>query len=128
MAPKWSINNILMATVAIPLVVCWLVFASYVIYKGLNDPTGFVQSNLDFYVALIAIIGGPALLFINSILEAWKSEQAADLAMRPAKLELKIEQAKHQLAHDLLLTEKEQTHRQWMEAQHDHSQITGQGE
>jgi hypothetical protein len=35
--------------------------------------------NLDFYIALIAIIGGPALLFINSILEAWKSEQTADM-------------------------------------------------
>ena len=116
MASKRSINDLLMATVAIPLVVCWLVFASYVIYKGLNDPTGFVQSNLDFYVALIAIIGGPALLFINSILEAWKSEQAANLASMPARLELKIEQAKHQQQHDILASEKEQTHRQWMEA------------
>ena len=51
-----------------------------------------------------------------SILEAWKSEQAANLAAMPARLELKIEQAKHQQAHDILASEKEQTHRQWMEA------------
>ena len=125
MARGQSINNILMASVAIPLVVCWLVFASYVIYKGLNDPTGFVQSNLDFYVALIAIIGGPALLFINSILEVWKQEQTSNLAMQPARLELKIEQAKHQQAHDLLMAQKGQEHEQWMDA---HSHDTGTGE
>ena len=89
-----SFNDLLMTFVAVPLVVSWLVFACYVIYKGLNDETGFIQQNLDFYVALIAIIGGPALLFINSILEAWKSEQSAQMNALPMRLELDIEQAK----------------------------------
>ena len=75
---KRSFNDMMMTFVAVPLVISWLGFACYVIYKGLNDDTGAVQDNLDFYVALIAIIGGPALLFINSILGAWVAEQTAE--------------------------------------------------
>lgn len=114
-----SFNDLLMTFVAVPLVVSWLVFACYVIYKGLNDETGFVQDNLDFYVALIAIIGGPALLFISSILEAWKGEQSAQMNALPLRLELDIEQAKANVTwaleaqkmkqmHDEMLAAKEQ--------------------
>jgi len=73
-----SFNDILMLFVAVPLILVWLISATYVIYTGVNDETGFVQQNLDFYTALIAIIGGPALLFINSILELWKAEKSSD--------------------------------------------------
>ena len=68
-----------MLFVAVPLILSWLTVSVYVIWSGVNDSTGLVQSNLDFYTALIAIVGGPALLFINSILEAWKTEQMPEL-------------------------------------------------
>ena len=68
-----------MLFVAIPLILSWLAISVYVIWSGVNDETGFVQANLDFYTALIAIVGGPALLFINSILEAWKTEQMPEI-------------------------------------------------
>ena len=64
-----------MLFVAVPLILVWLISATYVIYTGVNDETGFVQQNLDFYTA---IIGGPALLFINSILELWKAEKSSE--------------------------------------------------
>jgi hypothetical protein len=73
-----SFNDMLMLFVAIPLILAWLGFACYVIYMGVNDDTGYIQQHLDFYTALIAIIGGPALLFINSILELWKAEQVPE--------------------------------------------------
>jgi len=73
-----SFNDVLMLFVAVPLILVWLISATYVIYTGVNDDTGFVQANLDFYTALIAIIGGPALLFINSILELWKAEKSSE--------------------------------------------------
>ena len=74
-----SFNDILMLFVAVPLILSWLTVSVYVIWSGVNDTSGLVQSNLDFYTALIAIVGGPALLFINSILEAWKTEQMPEL-------------------------------------------------
>lgn len=111
-----SFNDLLMTFVAVPLVVSWLVFACYVIYKGLNDETGFVQDNLDFYVALIAIIGGPALLFISSILEAWKGEQSAQMNALPLRLELDIEQAKANVTWALEAQKMKQMHEEMLAA------------
>ena len=76
---KLTFNDVMMLFVAMPLILSWLAISVYVIWSGVNDDTGFVQANLDFYTALIAIVGGPALLFINSILEAWKTEQMPDM-------------------------------------------------
>ena len=114
-AGKRSFTDYLMSFVAVPLTIAWLTFACYVIYKGLNDGTGMIQENLDFYVALIAIIGGPALLFINSILEMWKSEQTAQQQVLPMRLELEIEQARAKSAHAISKAEAEQKHRQMIE-------------
>ena len=114
-AGKRSFTDYLMSFVAVPLTIAWLTFACYVIYKGLNDGTGMIQENLDFYVALIAIIGGPALLFINSILEMWKAEQTAQQQVLPMRLELEIEQARAKSAHAISKAEAEQKHRQMIE-------------
>lgn len=89
-----SFNDGLMLVVAVPLILSWLFFACYIIYSGINDETGFVQSNLDFFVSLIAIIGGPALLFINAIMEAWKSERNAELGALPDRLTADLEMLK----------------------------------
>jgi len=105
-----SVNNSLMLMVAIPLVTAWLIFACYTIFKGLNDETGFIQDNLDFYVALIAIIGGPALLFINSILEVWKAEQVAEQAVMPERLALELRILEMEIKHKQLLEDREQQH------------------
>ena len=112
---KRSFNDLMMTFVAVPLVISWLTFACYVIYKGVNDETGIVQDNLDFYVALIAIIGGPALLFINSILGAWVAEQTAEQNSLPARLELEIEQAKAHQLFNLESEKSEQKHKQDLE-------------
>lgn len=74
-----TFNDLLMLFVAVPLILSWLAVSVFVIWSGVMDKTGLVQANLDFYTALIAIVGGPALLFINSILEAWKTEQMPEL-------------------------------------------------
>tara|TARA_Y100001963_G_scaffold135923_1_gene197999 strand:+ start:797 stop:1177 length:381 start_codon:yes stop_codon:yes gene_type:complete len=87
-------NDGLMLFVAVPLILSWLAFSCYIIYSGINDDTGFVQSNLDFFVSLIAIIGGPALLFINAIMEAWKQERNAELNALPDRLAADLEMLK----------------------------------
>ena len=124
---KRSFNDKMLAVVFVPLISLWLLFACYIIWSGVNDETGMVQSNLDFYVSLIAIIGGPALLGINSILEAWKSETTAELATLPDRLTGNMGQGdashKHALAvekmkieHNLALETAKQAHELRMEA------------
>tara|TARA_R110002167_G_scaffold51627_5_gene149272 strand:+ start:2723 stop:3160 length:438 start_codon:yes stop_codon:yes gene_type:complete len=104
-----TINDFLLISLGVPLILSWLFFACYVIYSGIQDETGLVQSNLDFYVALIAIIGSPALLFMNSVLESWKQEQQAELAALPTRLESEVKSAEAFLAH---VKEMEAVHNQ----------------
>ena len=85
-----SFYDNMMAATGIPLILLWLSFACYIIYSGVNDKTGVVQDNLDFYVALIAIIGGPALLFLTAVLDAWKTEGSAEMAAIPSRIEAEL--------------------------------------
>ena len=59
-----------MMLVGVPVVLAWMAFACIVIWSGLQDDK--VMNNIDGYTTLIAIIGGPALLILTSILELWK--------------------------------------------------------
>ena len=101
MRRKISFADLMMLSVAIPLILSWLFFACYIIYSGINDETGFVQDNLDFYVSLVAIIGGPALLFISSILETWKGEQGAELNALPDRLQAQLNESQARLNSEL---------------------------
>ena len=94
-----TFNDLMLMALGVPLILSWLFFACFVIYSGIKDETGMVQSNLDFYVALIAIVGSPALLFMSSILESWKGEQAAELSALPTRLETELKSAEAFLAH-----------------------------
>ena len=106
--------NRMMFIVAIPLTLMWLTVAVFVIYMGVTDETGKVQDNLDYFTTLIGILGGPALLFITSILEMWKREEGARLEAMPEGLaskllvdkmlvEYQIEQQRAQHAHDIAM-------------------------
>ena len=99
-----SFNNAIMMMVGVPLILAWLLFACFVIYSGVTDETGSIQDNLDFFVALIAILGGPALLYIQAILESWKAEQAAKLDTLPARM-----------SHRHMLADRDQLHRHQQE-------------
>ena len=101
MRRRISFADLMMLSVAIPLILSWLFFACYIIYSGINDETGFVQDNLDFYVSLIAIIGGPALLFISSILDTWKGEQSAELNALPDRLQAQLNESEARLQSEL---------------------------
>ena len=94
-----TFNDMMLMVLGIPLILSWLGFACYVIYSGIQDDTGQVQSNLDFYVALIAIVGSPALLFMNSVLESWKQEQAAELGALPNRIDSELQNASAYLLH-----------------------------
>lgn len=116
MDKKLTFADKLMLLVSVPLIIGWIFFACYIIYSGINDDSGFVQDNLDFYVSLIAIIGGPALLFISSILEAWKGEQSAELNALPDRLSGQMDMAASKVAHNLRMSELHHQHEIDMDA------------
>ena len=64
-------------------------FAGYVIWHGLRDPT--VLTQIEGYTTLIAILGGPALLIIKDALDVWKQEQAEKTAFYKIKAQAVID-------------------------------------
>ena len=115
---KRSFINGLLASTFVPLISFWLLFACYIIFAGVNDETGSVQGNLDFYVSLIAIIGGPALLGINSILKAWEAETQATHAALPSKFEAELAIAHALQAHTLEMQKSQKAHEHELELRH----------
>ena len=107
---RGSFNNRMMATVFVPLISFWLIFACYIIWSGVNDETGAVQGNLDFYVSLIAIIGGPALLGISAVLRAWELEATAELEILPDSLTAINESTKALQKHNLAMEDRNIQH------------------
>ena len=105
-----TFNDMMMVAVSIPLILSWIIFACVVIWAGIQDESGFIQENLDFYVSLIAIIGGPALLFISSILEAWKTENAAELSSLPDRLALDLKKTELTMDHEHHVADAKVTH------------------
>ena len=81
--PK-SFNDKMMLIVGVPVVLSWMSFACIVIWKGLNDET--VLNNIEGFTTLIAIIGGPALLILTSMLELWKNEQNQEITAIPDQI------------------------------------------
>tara|TARA_B100001094_G_C18099585_1_gene754963 strand:- start:200 stop:655 length:456 start_codon:yes stop_codon:yes gene_type:complete len=110
MKRKGSFNNRMMATVFVPLISFWLIFACYIIWAGVNDESGAVQANLDFYVSLIAIIGGPALLGISAVLRAWELEATAELEILPDSLTAINESTQTLQDHNLAMEDRQAAH------------------
>ena len=103
MKRQTTFSDKMMLVVAIPLVLMWISVAVYVIFMGINDETGRVQENLDYFTTLIGILGGPALLFISAILEAWKGEQSAELNALPDRLQAETQASVAKAAHEMLI-------------------------
>ena len=76
-----SFNDRMMLMIGVPIVLGWLIFGCYIIWMGTQDDA--VIQNIDGYTTLLAIIGGPALIIITSMLELWKNEQQTEINLHP---------------------------------------------
>ena len=76
-----SFNDRMMLMIGVPIVLGWLIFGCYIIWMGTQDDS--VIQNIDGYTTLLAIIGGPALIIITSMLELWKNEQQTEINLHP---------------------------------------------
>ena len=104
-----------MQLVGVPVVLCWMGFACLVIWFGLHDDK--VLNNIDGYTTLIAIIGGPALLILTSILELWKSEQNQEITSMPEHWTARQREAEAETAHLRALAVAQEQHIQRLEAE-----------
>lgn len=110
-----SVNDRMMMLVGVPVVLAWMGFACLVIWSGLQDDK--VMNNIDGYTTLIAIIGGPALLILTSILELWKSEQNQEITSMPEHWSLQAKAAENESVHLRQLADRQAVHIQELEAE-----------
>lgn len=110
-----SFNDKMMLLIGVPIVLSWVAFACLVIYSGLQDDK--VINDIDGYATLLAIIGGPALLIVTSMLELWKSEQQGEINLHPDLVMQNQNIANLRAEHDRLMALKELDHRNLMDAE-----------
>ena len=110
-----SFNDKMMLLIGVPIVLSWVAFACLVIYSGLQDDK--VINDIDGYATLLAIIGGPALLIVTSMLELWKSEQQGEINLHPDLVMQNQNIANLRAEHDRLMALKELEHRNLMDAE-----------
>jgi len=110
-----SVNDRMMMLVGVPVVLAWMAFACLVIWSGLQDDK--VMNNIDGYTTLIAIIGGPALLILTSILELWKSEQNQEITSMPEHWAGQATAAENEAVHLRSLADRQAIHIQKLEAE-----------
>lgn len=104
-----------MMLVGVPVVLAWMAFACIVIWSGLQDDK--VMNNIDGYTTLIAIIGGPALLILTSILELWKSEQNQEITSMPEHWTARQKESEVEAEHLRILAKQQAEHIQQLEAE-----------
>jgi len=110
-----SFNDKMMLVIGVPIVLSWVALASLIIWSGLGDEK--VIDDIDGYATLLAIIGGPALLIVTSMLELWKSEQQGEINLHPDLVMQNQQIANLRAEHDRLMALRELEHRNLMDAE-----------
>lgn len=109
----------------LPTIYLWLLAAGAVVFMGIWKPD-VVLTNLDGFIALIAIISGVAAPALATILRMWESEQTIEIDNIGVQLENErtldslrkdhiIEMEKSQMVHDHSLATSAQEHQQIVE-------------
>ena len=111
---KKSFNDRLVSRTVLPAIYLWLIACGAVVYTGITKPD-VVLTNLDGFIALIAIIGGVAAPAFNTLLRTWEAEQANEVADMPIQLEhLRNEDTKEH-SHRMKLEQQDNNHKVDME-------------
>ena len=114
MGKEKSFNDKLVNKTVLPAIYLWLLASGAVVYTGIVKPD-VVLTNLDGFIALIAIIGGIAAPAFNTLLRTWEAEQANEIVEVPAEYEHRrgLEQAQHK--HQMALEAENNTHNNTMD-------------
>jgi len=110
-----SFNDKMMLVIGVPIVLSWVSLASLIIWSGLGDEK--VIDDIDGYATLLAIIGGPALLIVTSMLELWKSEQQGEINLHPDIVNLNQQEVHLRQQHDREMAIIALNHKNLMDAE-----------
>jgi methionine salvage enolase-phosphatase E1 len=119
---KDSVNDRMIKWTALPAVYLWLAASGAVVAMGILKPE-VVLTNIEGFIALIAIIGGTAQPAFATMLELWKQEQQTETELHPAVIEsqTKVMEARAEL--DRELARKAQEHMHMMDAEERRAKI-----
>ena len=120
-----SFNDRMVSRTVLPTIYLWLLAAGAVVFMGIWKPD-VVLTNLDGFIALIAIISGVAAPALATILRMWESEQTIEIDNIGVQLENErtldtvrkghvIEMEKAQMVHAHELAKSAQVHEQVVE-------------
>jgi len=98
----------MMMILGVPVVLAWVAFSCVVIWSGLNNAE--VLNDIEGYTTLIAIIGGPALLILTSMLELWKQEKFAYIDSIPDTVAANRDRAQAEWLHEHSEAHAQQEH------------------
>lgn len=111
---KHSVNDRMVKWTALPAIFLWLAASGSVVAMGIIKPD-VVLTNLEGFIALIAIIGGTAAPAFATILELWKAEQTIETELHPEILQSKAKVIEEQAALDREMARLDQQHRHELE-------------
>ena len=103
-----STNDRLVWVIGVPSILAFVGFACLIIWRGLNDPS--LLDRLEEYGILLGFISGPALMFMNSILELWKTEQKNEVDAIPATVEANLLREKSEHEHQMQMAQAQHQH------------------
>lgn len=117
-----SFNDKMVSRTVLPAIYLWLLASAAVVGMGILKPE-VVLTNLDGFIALIAIISGVAAPALQTILRMWESEQQVEIDNITVGLENERTLETVRKEHVIALEKQQQRHAHEMsKAQQDHEQ------
>ena len=111
-----SVNDRMIKWTALPAVYLWLAASGSVVAMGILKPD-VVLTNIEGFIALIAIIGGTAQPAFATMLELWKAEQSVETELHPSVIEAQTKAMVAAAQHDRDLAVKQMEHEQTLAAE-----------
>ncbi len=120
-----TFNDRMVKRTVLPTIYLWLLAAGAVVAMGIWKPD-IVLTNLDGFIALLAIISGVAVPALGTVLRMWESEQTIEIDNMGVEMEHErkrdalrkqhiIDMEKSALDHQQEMKTSEQTHIQIVE-------------
>tara|TARA_R110000744_G_scaffold282791_1_gene394414 strand:+ start:1139 stop:1558 length:420 start_codon:yes stop_codon:yes gene_type:complete len=110
-----TFNDRMVAKTVLPTIYLWLLAAGAIVGMGILKPE-VVLTNLDGFIALLAIISGVALPALNTVMRMWESEQAQEVENIPTGLKHNRERDAAEKEHLIEVAKIEQSHSNEMKA------------
>ena len=110
---KDTFNDRMVKRTVLPAIYLWLLAAGAVVGMGIWKPD-VVLTNLDGFIALIAIISGVSAPALQTVLRMWESEQTIEIDNMGVEMEHERMRDGLRKQHLIELEKSEQDHQQQM--------------